>query len=259
MNVLLIDFEATSVDARTARILEIGAMITDEKFVCNPILGMSQLVWEPGYPALTPEVAKVTNLTTEMLVSEGIPARSAFIDLARIADSAKPAFVIAYNSIYDYQLFLAECARNNVEDWPGIRHLMSVPWLCAMTDIETNYQFKSWRLMHVALEYGVTVNPKELHRALADVELTRKMLEASGTSPTEMFEFQQEPWIFVQAITKKPWEDGSKSNDIAKSLGFRWQRAAGSEREFKNQWVKRIKQRHLAELQKTTLKIVRID
>lgn len=257
MNILLLDFEATSVDPKTARVLEIGAMLTDSAFTPTGA-GMSQLVWESGYPALTAEVEKVTNISQDMLTREGVRPLEAFSELAELAEHHQVDAVIAYNTAYDHELFKAEVERQGFGRMPGIARMLQVPWICAMSDLETNYAFKSWRLMHVALEYGVTVNPKELHRAIADVELMRQMLVAAGATPGGMLNFKQEPWIFVRAVTTAPWEDGGKSNEIAKSLGFRWERAAGSDRTFSKSWVKRIKERHLPELLQAPIKIVRL-
>jgi DNA polymerase III epsilon subunit-like protein len=253
MSLLLIDFEATSVDAKTARILEVGAMIVPSDFSGSGE-GVSQLVWESGYPALTPEVERVTHISQDMLTKEGVPLARA-VELLGDIVSDEIEFVVAYNSQYDETLFRAEMERTALSMDPKMNYLLQVPWLCAMSDIESNYQFKSWRLMHVALEYGVTVNPKLLHRAIADVELMRLMLQASGAHPQEMYAFQQEPWIYVAAEVKAPWTDGGKSSAEAKSLGFRWQQA-GDDRVFEKTWVKRIKSRQWEDLlNKTNLKV----
>lgn len=253
--ILLIDFEATSVDPKTARIIEIGAMVVDEQFN-EPVASMSQLVWESGYPALTPEVEKVTGITQDMLTTEGIDMESAMYQLADMAMSVDPLkAVIAYNRKYDEVLFNSEVARGTFDMNAKVSWLAQIPWLCAMEDIETNYAFKSWRLMHVALEYGVTVNPKLLHRAIADVELMRQMLKASGTSPKAMYDFQKLPWIYVAADVKAPWTDDGKSSAEAKSHGFRWE-SCGDDRKFPKTWVKKLKANQLEELKhKTNLKL----
>lgn len=251
---LLIDFEATGVDPKTARILEIGAMVVDEEFN-EPLAGMSQLVWESGYPALTPEVEKITNITQQMLEEQGVDLEKAMYMLADLVCEFDINHIIAYNRKYDEVLFNAEVARGTFDMNARVSWLSQVPWLCAMEDIETNYAFKSWRLMHVALEYGVTVNPKLLHRAIADVELMREMLKESGTSPKAMYDFQKLPWIYVAADVKAPWTDNGKSSTEAKGLGFRWE-SAGDERKFPKTWIKKIKSDKLEELKhKTNLQL----
>jgi len=257
MSVLLIDFEATGVDPKTVRILEIGAMVTDDLF--NPTgAQMSQLVWESGYPALTDEVKQVTGLTEDLLVSEGIPLAIAMRQLGNlITDDVK--YAIAFNRGYDEVLFKEEATRSGVNE-AGVSRLRAMPWLCSMVDIEANHRFKSWRLAHLALEYKVPVDPNILHRAINDVELMRQMLVASRTTPQEMYDYQQVPYIYVAAVTKPPWEDKGKSTDLAKVRGYNWQVAKHdpSGLTFEKRWVKRIKEKDFEKEQKEAPFEVRI-
>ena len=251
---LLIDFEATSVDTQTARITEIGAMVVDNEFN-EPEAGMSQLVYESGYPALTPENIAVTGITQEMLLKDGVTLERAFIELCELVQEYDVDYIIAFNRKYDEKLFNAEVARGNYSMWPELNVLAQTPWLCAMEDIESNYKFKSWKQMHIALEYGITVNPKLLHRAINDVELMRQILKESGTTPEAMYKFQQIPWIYIAANVKPPWTDNGKSSTEAKALGFKWQNA-GDDRIFEKAWVKRIKpHQYEALVNQTTLQL----
>lgn len=253
---LLIDFEATSVDTQTARITEIGAVLCHNDFTPDDMaLTLSQLVYESGYPALTPENIAVTGITQEMLLKDGVPLADAVGTLIDMVDLEQVDYVIAYNRKYDEQLFKAEVKRHTLDLDPRINQLMQVPWLCAMEDIESNYAFKSWRQMHIALEYGITVNPKLLHRAINDVELMRQILKESGTTPEAMYKFQQSPWIYIAANVKPPWTDNGKSSTEAKALGFKWQNA-GDDRIFEKTWVKRIKpHQYEALVNQTTLQL----
>lgn len=256
MKILLIDFESTGVDTSTARITEIGAMLVDEKF--EPLdVGISELVWETGYPALTEEVTKVTGITQDMLNKDAITPEEAFADLDLVADGCD--FAIAYNRAYDENLLRAELARGAYTMLPGLNQLMQVPWLCAMQDIESNYAFKSWKQMHVALDYGITVNPKLLHRAIGDVELMRQILVASNTSVEEMLAFQKDPWVYLAISCKAPWLDEGKSTQEAKGLGYSWEAARGdfSGVKFSKAWVKRVKSKHVQQEQHKTNLIVR--
>lgn len=242
---LLIDFEATGVDAKEALIIEIGAMLVKIAPYggWSPVIEKSILV-NQGVP-LSDEVKKVTGISDQLLLSEGVSLEEAFMHLNGLSMQWRPECVIAYNRAYDETLFKSEAGRSALSMLPGINNLIHLPWLCAMADVETNYAFKSLRLAHVALEYGVTVNPKELHRAIGDVELTRKMLEAAGTTPAKMYEFQKVPWAYVEAVTQKPWLDGGRSTDLAKKRGFSWEQARGdySGARFEKKWVKRIKEK----------------
>jgi DNA polymerase III epsilon subunit-like protein len=256
--VLLIDFEATGIDPKQVRILEIGAMVTDDSF--NPTgAQLSQLVWESGYPALTDEVKAVTGLTEDLLVSEGIPLFQAMSKLGNlITEDVK--YAIAFNRAYDEVLYKEECNRLDGGNGGMAKLYASVPWLCAMIDIETNYKFKSWRLAHLALEYKVPVDPNKLHRAINDVELMRCMLKAIGTTPQEMQAYQNVPWVYVCAVTRPPWEDKGASTDAAKLRGYNWQSAKGdpSGLTFEKRWVKRIKEKDFEKEEKEAPFTVRI-
>ena len=257
MRVLLIDCESTGLDPKNARVTELGAMLVDSKW--QELAGMNELVWESGYPAITPEVTKVTGITQDMLSKDGVSFKEALTHLDQLADSVD--YIVAFNAAYDEELLKAEIARHPEVQSMGIaKLLLSKPWLCAMSDLEKNYEFKSWRLMHVALEYGVTVNPKLLHRAIADVELMRQMLEASGYTIQQMNEFHVEPWIYVEADVKKPWLDGGESAALAKQLGYAWERARGDQsgRAFDKKWIKRIKTRNIEQELNQPIKVRRI-
>lgn len=244
MAVLLIDFESTGVDTKTARITEIGAMVVDENF--QP-LGpqVSTLVWESGYPAITPEVERVTHITQVMLTEHGRTPREAFAMLGELMKH-DITHIIAYNRGYDEDLLKEELFRNELTLNPLLNLFLTTPWLCAMVDIEQNYQYKSWKLMHIALEYMVPVDPNKLHRAIADVELMRQVLVASKETPANIHKFQLSPWVYVRALVKKPWEDDGKSSGEAKTLGYSWEQCRGDEtkRRFEKCWVKRIKEKN---------------
>ncbi len=239
MSVLILDFEATGVDANTVRTLEIGAQVTPNDF-SEPLISMSQLVWGSGYPALTNEVQEVTGITQRLLDDAAVPPEDAFKLLSDIIPDDLE-FCVAFNRSYDEALFKAEAKRLALGIMRGGNILLQVPWLCAMVDVEENYKFKSWKLKHLALDHGVTVNPKELHRAINDVELTRKMLHSVPTCAEKMYEFQKEPWVYLQA------QVSFANKDLAKAQGFTWERAKGddSDRVFTKTWVKRVKSSHV--------------
>jgi DNA polymerase III epsilon subunit-like protein len=122
---------------------------------------------------------------------------------------------------------------------PVINHLIQLPWICGLRDVKEHNQFKSRRLSHLALEYGVTVYPNKLHRAYGDVELTREMLHAVPTTAEKMYEYQQIPWVVVKAFVT------FDQKDLAKAQGYSWERVHGLDRVFQKTWCKRIKQTEL--------------
>lgn len=235
---LIIDFESTGVDTKTARITEIGAAIVhtetleiQDRFNC--------LVYEEDY-IITPDVTKVTGITIELLKEIGVPFTKA-IDLLSQKVNGSVKHVIAYNSKYDENLFAAEIRRHNLELHPTANWLLSAPWLCAMEDIETNYGYKCWKLSHLSLDYGVAVDPSKLHRAINDVELTVELMKAAKATITDMHKFHHTPWVYLGAAVRKPWEDGGESVAKAKARGFSWERAKGDDKVHPKRWVKKVK------------------
>lgn len=235
MGVLILDLEATALDTKQARIIEIGAMFTDDNFE-REIAGINTLVWESGYPALTEEVMRVTNINQEMLVKEDVSMQKAVDVLKCVADPRDINFVCAFNVDYDKAVFVEDMRRGSFTMDPFINHIIGIPWICGLRDVESNYKFKSRRLAHLALEYGVTVDPRKLHRAYGDVQLTRKMLHAAGATAQSMQAYQQIPWVVLKAKV------GFDDKDKAKAAGFTWQQVHGDDRVYTKQWVKKIKQ-----------------
>ena len=244
MTVLLIDTETTGLDPATDRVIEMGWMLTDDSFN-EPIAGASYLMRDESYPQLSKEIEGITGIPQALLEEQGKSVNAVMSFLEADLMEHKPDFVVAYNADFDRPMLASEFRRGAFGMLPGINRLEQTPFLCAMRDVQSNYLFKCWKLSHLALDKGVTINPSELHRALADVELMRKMLQASNESATSMYKYHQEPWIIVRAVTTPPWEDGGRSNDQARKRGFSWQKAKGcpEQKEFKNAWVKRIKER----------------
>jgi DNA polymerase III epsilon subunit-like protein len=264
MRVLLLDTETTGLNTDTARIIELGAMVVNDQWQVEKEASLSELVYTLEYGQIDPIITKVTGITQEVLEDKGRQPAIVLTMLSDIIEAGPPIdFVVAYNRGFDEPIVKNEIARvwKDRPKPPGLLNLLGVPWLCAMADLEKNYEFKSWRLMHVALEYGVTVNPKELHRAINDVELMRRMLVASEYTPMDLYNFQCEPWVYTRALCKPPWEDRGESSGIAKQMGYSWERARGDEtgKAYPKCWVKRIKQRHVdKEMANKELKIVTI-
>lgn len=243
MSILLLDFEATNLETSEARIIEIGAQLVTDDFT-EVKDELSLLVWESNYPALTPEVLKVTGITQDELTIKGISPARALQKLAAVVNEETRA-VIAYNRAYDEQVWRAEVNRHTLTLDAKVSWMSQIPWACALADIETNVEFKSKRLAHVALEYGITVNPKLLHRAIADVELMRQVLVESKVTLEKMFTYQNTPWVYVQANVTY------NNKDLAKKAGFGWESAPGdySGRRWDKAWVKRVKEHKYKDLE----------
>lgn len=256
MQSLLIDFETTGLDTSTERIIEIGAQVVDENW--NVLSQLSCLVKGEGFPVLTAEITDVTGITQDDLDKRGLPLEDAWDMLGEMV-TPETGYAIAYNRQFDESIFRAELQRTGFGLNGGLNWLSQIPWICAMTDIETNYMYKSWKLSHMALEYGVTVNPNLLHRAVNDVDLMRQLLIAAKTTPEAMYNFQQIPWVYVAAKIPAPWTDGGKGKAQATKLGYTWESAKGDDKVWEKCWVKRIKSHQLeAETKHAPFKVVEL-
>lgn len=240
MKVCGIDFESTGLDTNKDRITEIGAVIFDTDKNWEVVSEFNSLVWEPNYPKLTPEVIAITGITQAMLEKDGKAPGEALKALG--AFTAEVELFVAHNAPFDQALLLAELKRLGVTS--------KKKWVCSARDLKTNRQFKSWRLAHLALDYGVTVNPKLLHRAVDDVKLMGSMLAEAKADINEMIKYMETPDIIIRAVIPKPWEDGGKGKDAAKELGYSWQQPKGSDKTYQNFWVKIIKEDELDEEQR---------
>lgn len=251
---LLLDVESTGLDTKKDRIIEFGIQVVDDNW--EPTQTFSYLVKGADYPPLTADITRITKITQNDLDTLALSVQAATTMIDNICKSKEFDYVIAFNRSFDEDIVKTEMARGAFTMLPGINKLCNTPWICAMADVESNYDYKSWRLQHLALEYGVTVNPKQLHRAINDVELMRQMLVAANANPHEMYKFQQTPWVFLQALIPAPWTDNGKGVAEAKKMGYQWEVAKGTqEPRHEKCWVKRIKQHKLEdELKLTTFK-----
>lgn len=245
-----IDFETTGLDFTNDRITEIGAVLFDTSKNWEPIATLNDFVYEPDYPKLTEENVKLTGITEEMLKTQGISFGEMLGKLCTFAHTAK--YFIAHNKHFDRRILIAELDRH-LSGGKGpefIAESLAKPWLCSAEDLKPNRQMKCWKLSHLALDYGVAVDPSKLHRAVADVLLMGEMLAASKVPLADMIKFMQTPSVVVRIDTPGPWEDGGKGVEKAKELGFKWEKikTPDGEKVFPKQWVKLVKEDEIADL-----------
>lgn len=244
---ILIDFEATGLIPSEARPIEVGLCIVDQNW--NHVLSHSGFITEPDYPPLTKEVQEVTGINELMLKLEGVSFAQILTEFSEAAKNLLPhcKYVIAYNKEYDETIFKTEALRVPIGLTIAGNLMLQLPWLCAMRDIEKNYKRKCWTQSHLALDYGIAVDPAELHRAINDVYLMRKILAHVGLSADDIYKFQRTPTVVLQALIPAPWSDGGKGRDAAKKLGYSWEQPKGVEQKFEKAWVKAIKETALDE------------
>lgn len=231
MLILGTDTETTGLNKDQDVIVELGAVLFKvEGGVWEPVSQFNHLVCDPDYPKMTPEITAINGITDSMLQEEGIPfaqAMKSFMNFMAEAD-----MVIAHNSGFDRDMIVNQSRRKGFG--ASADKIEQKQWLCSAEDLESNYTMKCWKLSHLALDYGVAVDPSVLHRASADIKLMGQMLSAIKASPEEMLAFRNTPWQRVSANIPAPWKDGGKGVAEAKSRKYAW------DSELKL-WCKRIK------------------
>lgn len=240
---LIIDFEATGVDPKEARPLEIAVMAVDSHTM-EPESGFSEVIYDTDYPEIPQKIHDLTGISMTELHHKGRKFADVMWQLDKFIGSINGPvdYVIAYNKEYDYNLLVAESERRNIK-YP----VQIMQWLCAMRDVKANYKHKCWKLSHLALDHGISVDPTNLHRAMSDVSLTQRMLQHIKCSAHDMFNYNQVPWVVLQALIPEPWKDGGKGVELAKARGYGWETVKGSEKKVAKSWVKQIKMTDLEE------------
>lgn len=238
---LILDFEATGVKPEEARPLELAVMAVDSASM-EPEAGFSQVIYDKDYPEIDQKIHDLTGISMTELHHNGKTLDVVMGQVNDLINQLKGPvdYVIAYNKEYDETLLLAELARKGFAS-----PLHNKYWLCAMRDVEPNYKHKCWKLSHLALDHGVSVDPAGLHRAMADVSLTQRFLQHINYSAHDMFYYNQIPWVIMQALIPEPWKDGGKGVELAKARGYGWEKTKGTDKVFSKSWVKRIKFTHL--------------
>lgn len=235
--VLGIDFETQCADASTTKITEVGAILTDFLFP-DPfatVITFNSLCWDKSYPPQTAFIEDLTQITTDTLKSHGRPREEVWQDLLPLVKEAD--LIVAYNKSFDQTVFESECIRQNI----GVPNKT---WICAMTEVPYPDKYTCKKLSHLVWEHDIPVERSKLHRASYDALIMLKLLHKYNIS--EVIAYAGEPWVYLEAIVKKPWLDHGVSNQKAKKLSYGWEKAKGDDKQvFQGQWVKRVKMREL--------------
>lgn len=205
-----IDFETSGLDLIKDRIIEVGFTLFEVRDTSLLGVRSGEFYVNPGDDVvLTPEAMAVNGIDPQD-VKDGIKIEGLFNLLPKEAD-----FFIAHNKAFDEAMYRKEMERQDLDIDPR-------PWLCSMVDFEHPKHIKCRKLSHMALDYGVAVNPDLLHRAAADTEILVRMLGKMEPNFEEALADLSIPKITVKAIIPPPWEDNGKGKEAAVSCGFRW-------------------------------------
>lgn len=237
MRLLGLDFEATGLDPRQARMIEMGAVLWDTDRGA-PLLTTSSYVShsEP----LSEEVLRVTGITDGDLKEFGKAPGDVLRILSDLTRHFGVDYLVAHNAEgYDRPLLVSEMERAELVP----NHLLTLPWIDTLHDVPYPEYVPSKALWALASWHGIPVDPRTLHRALDDTSVMMKVLAEYKID--EVLAYKQIPWIFVRALVS--YED----RGLASKAGYGWEKARGFDAQtFPKMWVKRIKATQLEDERK---------
>lgn len=243
-----IDFETQGFKAGTDLPTECGAILFDTADF-KRLAGTNHLLWHSEYPPQPKKIIEITGITDEMLKEKGIHPREFFVTFVAHLISFDVAFFVAHNAPFDRSFFKVEMEKlRGVIPDEHIDKVLNLPWICSIKDIKHPEGFKSKKLAHLALDYGCTVNPEELHRADQDVSLMLDMLQRANVNFADMLGYSQTPDVLIRAVVPSPFGprgDGGVGKEKAKACGFSWQKTPDMTTEYKNCWVKKVKENEI--------------
>jgi DNA polymerase-3 subunit epsilon len=154
-----VDVETTGLSPRTARVCEVAAI----NFRGAERAGTLAELVNPGGP-IPPEVSRIHGITDAMVKDSPSFGAVAPRLLAMLEDSV----LVAHNAEFDLGFLRAEC------ELVGLR-FPKLHVVDTLAIARKGWKFKSNRLGSIAAE--LNISSEGWHRALADVEMTRKIFD----------------------------------------------------------------------------------
>ncbi len=149
--------------------------------------------------------------------------------------------IMAHNTAFDRTVFESVCGRLKIP-------FSQKEWLCTLNDFPWPRKFTCRKLGHLALEHKMKMDDRDLHRAIADVDLMFELV-FNHYDFEKVLEYARSPWLYVQADIPAPWNDGGVGKAFASKKGFAWEKCRGTEEPvFAKRWMKRVKQSQLDDL-----------
>ncbi len=234
MKVAFLDFETQCADAAKTRATEVGVSLFNyENKKWTKETSFSSLMYEPDYPPQTPFIVELTGITDEMLKSQGKPRKEVFENgLLPILNAAD--VVVAHKTDFDWTIVKATCKLFDLK-------VPEKETLCSLTNFPWPKKYTCHKLSHLAYDHSILVDPATLHRADQDTDLLQLLMEKYDFD--EVLAYARAPFVFLKAHTVGPWVDNGEQTGIARSVGFAWERAKGTNGPtFPKSWVGRFKE-----------------
>ncbi|MDY0211024.1 MAG: 3'-5' exonuclease [Acholeplasma sp.] len=165
--ILLFDFETTGLYPNTERIIEIGAVLLKR----DPTMMQYRLESELSVlirqdKPLPTKITEITNITDDMLLTQGVSEEEAFEALHRLYD--EKTLLVAYNISFDYG-FLKALYRRQLDPLFEINNDL----LDVMALYKDRHPYPH-KLDNAVSTYGVEI--KNTHRAIDDIKATLHVL-----------------------------------------------------------------------------------
>ena len=162
-----LDLEATGVDTRTARIIEVGLFRIEADGSSQPLV--DRLI-NPGVP-VPEKVTELTGISAEDLASNGGSPVEVLIEtraaIEALVEEGVP--IVLYNANYDWPLLTNELARNDLDPLPTVPPAILIDPLVLDRHVD-RYRKGKRTLSTVTDHYGVPLDGA--HRAAADAAAT---------------------------------------------------------------------------------------
>lgn len=231
MLILGLDFETTGKDTSKDEIIEVGAVLWDT-YRNLPIYLMSEYIWYESIWATATstkdQIENITKISYSDLEKYGQHPKVVLQKLANIMNTPELEAIVAHNgNDFDKPILMKNAERWSIE-------IPSKPWIDTMVDIPYASNIQTRKLTHLAAEHGF-VNPFA-HRAIFDVLTMFRILQNYDVD--WIYKLSLEPSITLVANTVPPWKDDGKSNEEAKSKGYRFHSETKT-------WIKNVKESQL--------------
>jgi DNA polymerase III epsilon subunit-like protein len=232
MIVCFYDTETNGLDPRVSLPTEVAAVKFQYNSLVKPqwelVSEFSAFIWDESYPPQTPEIVELTGITDGLLKEQGAPPALVFAEMVPYLMGVD--IIVAHNAQFDRSFFEAALKRHGLLE-------PQFEWLCTKTNFDWPKKYSCHRLTHLALEHFIEFKMRDMHRATADCKLLQQLVALYDFD--KALAYSREPFQFVVALPKPPWEDGGAQVAFVKSLGFQWEKVqwAQSKLTFYKKWV----------------------
>ncbi len=229
-----IDFETNGKDPLTCNPTEVGALLVEkldgDKWI--QLESYNSLIYESHYPPQPETIVELTGITDEMLKSEGKHPREVVAGLMPLINECDA--IVAHKSYFDMNV-LRRMLQGDDKQLVNSKF----EW-CTLSNFPWPAKYTCHKLAHLAYDHGIVVHPDTLHRAVDDVTLLTAVVAKYKFE--DVLAYAKTPWAYFKGEVCKPWHDGGAQSEVAKELGFGWEKVRHVE-EYKwdKTWVARVK------------------